>query len=1321
MADLTINKVQLTPEVVDDFRLQFGQDASSALAKDLIDTFRASDYQTQVTEDNNFFNFDSLSDGTAGFYDQLDPQYTMPVMRNGEEVMVPIRDMLPAERKVRFNDPDAISALLSNAERGSLPGAAFSEFFKTAPSVFAGTRAAQATAARTFRRPPTNLPQFFLQATPPALAFIGGSLLLYEGADALEELALGPDKVILPGQKQAIEAARTAGGSVAGIQFPFLLRQSTNRGARDLLLNLAEGAPRSIATRMTAAAENLIESAAKTAKSSKTAAGLTGAAELVAGAGATIGAYQAEGMAPGQTGPRLFGELLGGGTFAATFSRMLPRVYKAVDDTVVQGDAGAGIIEKLRQGKQAKLFRRIDELYTKYDGDYERMMDDLSNEETNAILAEVFPGVDFTAAQRLDDNTGILMGLEAGMAKDNPDLASARARADRQARAFMLKFIHGLQEQGDEESLRAAALLRTQMFRDGIQGRLRNAVDKRVAAVNQIGDTSALRAATPELEGVSGQQGFSVLLADTLDKQLEFARGRERALWGDVGGFDVFDPQDVIDTGEAPKIISEFDRFLAEMHPSYRTRFLQENRELADAVKTMKRNLGLDIREDIIATQGIIDSVDKINTTPSALIGTQIEGQIAALARADAIPPANTVEGLQARMAVFDEAIDRLDRLNMFVGAKPNAGYDMTESIANIRRQGREPTADLLLEDQFFTVKMGTPEEAAQFKAVLQAKRKLLELEALRLNPERLKPVTADELYMLRSELLNDAATAASGQTQRRGVANEARRLGELAESILDDLSAVPDGANEAYDIARAYSFALNDAFTRSIVGGARAQNMMGARRIPPELLSQQFIRGNPDVVNLRIHQLQGVAEFAAEQGFEGADRTFTTINNVMEAALRDARKSIMYPEGSAKAGQVNPEALAKWKRDNAETLAVFPNLAQDLDNALTAQRTFEHYTRRARKSQEIADSQSYLATLLGNTSPTMAISDALMFTPKGGRQADPVQGLRRLFRLTSIKYRGPDGKALPRDQLLEIQNNVKSGYLNAAMQFALMKAGGESTTFDPVTFHRTLFEALPNQGAGKRSLMSLMEDYGVIDAEQVRRIRTVSNQMVRLAAADAAGKLDDPELIKEAGPIFDFYVGMVGLAGGTRAYQALTGGQGGTASISAASFTKGIVLDLFRDMPASKRMEAQQLIFTDPELAATLIRAPKTEKEAIAVGSKIANIFAKNGFAITGGMSPYVVREMGEDQDVGTGRDEPIPTPTGGVGDQSSVRPELIRPEPIPAQPAAQPTTALASAAPVQQPAPSGPVDRSRYAALFPNDMASGMIKQQGIGSLFG
>ena len=66
-----------------------------------------------------------------------------------------------------------------------------------------------------------------------------------------------------------------------------------------------------------------------------------------------------------------------------------------------------------------------------------------------------------------------------------------------------------------------------------------------------------------------------------------------------------------------------------------------------------------------------------------------------------------------------------------------------------------------------------------------------------------------------------------------------------------------------------------------------------------------------------------------------------------------------------------------------------------------------------------------------------------------------------------------------------------------------------------------------------------------------------------------------------------------------------------------------------------------------------------------------------------------------------------------------SSVSPTAMpAPQPVPT-PAAPPTTAMASAPPPPPPPPaaSGPVDRSRFAAMFPEDRA--LI--EGIGSLMG
>ena len=94
-------------------------------------------------------------------------------------------------------------------------------------------------------------------------------------------------------------------------------------------------------------------------------------------------------------------------------------------------------------------------------------------------------------------------------------------------------------------------------------------------------------------------------------------------------------------------------------------------------------------------------------------------------------------------------------------------------------------------------------------------------------------------------------------------------------------------------------------------------------------------------------------------------------------------------------------------------------------------------------------------------------------------------------------------------------------------------------------------------------------------------------------------------------------------------------------------------------------------------------------------------------------------------------GRKEPInnpgvPTPTYTPGPQGSVRPPAVptrtvaaaqQPR-IPPRPAPTPVPQSVASAPTQ--APASP-ERLKYAALFPNDPTSSMIRQQGIESLLG
>ena len=1307
LKSVNIDEVDLSPEVIDDFRLNFGDEASEALAQDLTKTFEV-DYAAQIEEDPNFFSYDLLKSGKATFFDQLPPSYTMEL--NGQET--PIRDMLPAERAVRFNNPDAISALLSNADIGSLPRAFFGELFKAAPSTYAGTQAAKAAAARAFRKPPTSLGGFILKGLAPVSAFLGGSYLLYETADAIEEGLMGPDQVVLPGQRSAVEAMRTAGGSAAGIQFPFLMAKQTNRAARDLLANLAEDAPRPTALRFTSAIEELIESMGKTAKGSKTGAALTTTGELVSGVGATLGAYQAEKMDPSSTFTRLGFELLGANTFAASMAKLLPKAYSKIlsqtKENLPEGEENDAMnfVNNIATGKQQKLFARMNELYELHDGNYEAMMADLNNSETNQILKEVFPNVDFTAGQRLEDDSSIIMMVEAAMAGDNPELNAARMKADRNAKNFFDKWIKGLLSDGSQEALKTAAFLRKNMFLDSIRLRLTSAIDKRVKAAQQLQKST--------VEDASTQEEFSLGLAEILNNQKRLGRLTEQNFYNKVKDFKVFEAEDIMDTDFTPAFIRQYDEMLKELLPAYRKSFIKANSELHETVQSMKRSLGIDIR----------DGLKKVDSLWAEGMFAQNPESLSKLM--NGIPNLNNnVSTLQWGQS----------------GLTPFTNIDSARRVLADLKQ-------LKLGDK----KLNKTEVKPMVEYV-EGMIERLRLEALKNEPERLTGVNAGDLIKLRREVRNEAVGFFSGATTKLGSADDARRFGNLSEKILDDINSVPEGVNDAYDEARNYSFAFNEVFTRSLVGRARAKTAMGANRLPPELLTQEFLRGNPTATSLRIKDLEAVAEFAEEQGFEGATKTFTTINNLIESALREARKEAVDVDGT-----ININKLNTWKKNNAELLEKFPTLKSDLENAVSAQRTFDVWAARSKKAKSLVDSQVILSTILRNTSPTAAVADALNFVPKGSRSKDPAQGLARLFRFSRMSFRDDAGKLLPEAEQKIRQEALREGYQDAILQYAFMESGGESvSTFDPVTFYNTLFGKLSGGGVGpsqrkpsyldkqgtEESLATIAKKYGVFDDKLLFRIRTISKQMVRLAAADAAGKLDDPNLQKQAGPIFDFYVGMVGLGVGSKLYQSIMGGQGGTGSISAASAGKKFILELFRDLPASQRMSVFQLVFTDPEMAANLLRKPQTAKETANQFSRIKQFFLEKGFSITGGQSPYIQRELYEEEDRGTGMtreemmgEEPkqpkqdIPTidsplvqlerspaaPTGGAS-APEPRPFVVAQRPVAQQPPAQTTADSSGVA-------SSPQMRARYKRDYPNDIVSSLIPDapgQGIESLLG
>ena len=197
-----------------------------------------------------------------------------------------------------------------------------------------------------------------------------------------------------------------------------------------------------------------------------------------------------------------------------------------------------------------------------------------------------------------------------------------------------------------------------------------------------------------------------------------------------------------------------------------------------------------------------------------------------------------------------------------------------------------------------------------------------------------------------------------------------------------------------------------------------------------------------------------------------------------------------------------------------------------------------------------------------------------------------------------------------------------------------------------------------------------------------------------------------------------------------------MVGGQG--PGVIAASGTGARELRKFLiDLPATAKLRAIDLMFTDPQMIAALMQKPGNKQDAgfkarlARQGKKVLGLLQDKLFNNTVTMAPYVVRETFEEEDRGI--DSPmaedpeveIPALKQRLNQQiqqqnmppNNQQGALNPPVQTPTQnsgPALGPVNPPAAVQTASQ--GSGPVDRTKFAALFPEDR-----ELLGIGSLMG
>ena len=503
--------------------------------------------------------------------------------------------------------------------------------------------------------------------------------------------------------------------------------------------------------------------------------------------------------------------------------------------------------------------------------------------------------------------------------------------------------------------------------------------------------------------------------------------------------------------------------------------------------------------------------------------------------------------------------------------------------------------------------------------------------------------VTLQELVDMRSTALNLMRKLAPTDK------NSARIAGVFAEALLDDINSLETGGNAAYDMARAYSKARNDVFTRTYQGPLNAMTRLGGSKIPPELMSTTLQRGGAGPTLVRIKEALDVSDFAQKNNLEGfGEVEVADYNSILNAVVRNARASSFDPE----TGAVNPKNLQKWMRDNKEMLdlPVFFGLRNDLENAATANTLLKTTVeRQAAETKNLKKAKSFLNFLPVNKTPdgvTSVESPALVI----GQAIESMAPMSNLNNILDFIVNPVKGGA-PRGSKYEVAEGLK-GFKAGIFEYAYLGADANSTGFSPLKFYKTIFETMPKTGikrgdflsskmsgegagpafmTGGVSLADFMLKNKMITKKELNTVKDMVVKLSKYEAMDAAGKLTDDILGETASPAMDLYIKIAGSKLG-----ASVAGFAGAGADSLIVRSAGVryLQTILQDIPNSMNAALMGEFFENPELMAALLRKGKTPVEETNIIGSIRKILVNAGLlAIKAPIKPgSISREVQEE-----------------------------------------------------------------------------------------
>ena len=1282
--EINVKPVTLTQPQIDEYTRLFAEEGLEP-SQQLADTVS----RTLQIDYPDLFSYQGLRDGTAGWFNTQNKPVSMP-----DGSMRSLSEMAPNERKLSNSQ---ILKLFAVDEEGRPPedGTFTKGFLRQAFPEFGGAASAIAAGKAGFALqqpiPPAGPVAVALKVAIPTVSSIAGFFGGYEAGELAADTVLGKERLVLPEHMADYKSGKTGATVLPWMFFPFLIGKDVSLGGGALLNNIGvltskgpltaleiaqPGVAQTLKTgrgprmaRFAQGVENMLNS---TRSAAYGAPKTTLALEAAAGYGAIRGRYEAERFSPGNEALGVAAEIGGSLTpslFGAFLAQKLPAAKKAIGEYYdrYKSEGFSGIRSKANDAQLNLALNEIrDQLeiegYTKKDVD--NLIASLRDSSVDEFMVnEAGEKIRLTSGQKSTDP--VLLAMQASMERTNKGLGRQRAESNREAINALRGVILTMSATGDREMIKQAAALQKELFDTGLAEELAIVADQVLQAAERVGATKGNRDLSSNLQLVTGNL-------------LEEARSRESQLWSAIPELQISEFKNA--DGQViplPNFITNWQRILPST-PEAAAEYLPKLRNLQRFVTRKAEELGVaELAESVV------------EALPEAKVLDRRRAKITGLKAGPSSP-------------TYD---DRLASFKDFIADLP-----IEEQIKRLREATTEFRNPRFVDRKGGKLYADVLDAEADLLAAGQLRTQQIQQNAAEAISDQSEVgfLTVTEIQDMRTTALNIGRTAlANNDLQTARIAHA------FAADLLLDLESFPEGASAAYDSARAYSRSLNDVFTRAFAGDILSLDKKGGSRINPELLHNRLFTGGDDATYLRVEQMSKAAQFAVNEGLTGAVGAQASIYGGLEGLLRNARRATMDPD----TGEIDPERLRKWVSTNSGTpeepklLDFFPTVKEDLISVEDANKLLKSTVLNSKKAVQDLRGQVTFMDLLPDTpgaveNPALVIARVMSKSSKA-----PMKSLNNLAKMIDV---APD----------DMKDLARQGLRSGILEWSMTHSGGSAGNFSPRAAYEGLFEKIPG-AVSDTSIMEWALKNGVISESQEKKVRKVLTTMIKMEAS-AARNVDFDQFLADTGPMVDFYLRIAGSGMGERAASMAGSGNTLIAQGAGSRALRRVYGRIFKEIPASLKGNAVAALFEDPQLLADMLEKPRNDKQALNLAKRLANKFKELGFTgvatqalLSGGRraAPFTGSSAAEDRE-----DYVVPEidnePT--VGPVSSAAPTVMpAPQPVPAQRVAPPTSTLASAAPVAPPpaapAPSGPVNRQQYAALFPNDIASGMIRQQG------